>query len=268
MSSHSEAGSIWSRSLGEGLEIVETSGLKSGYAPHNHDSYVVGLTRHGVQRFRYRGEEQEAVRGQAFVLHPGETHDGRPGTENGYGYRSIHISPHHVADAAGGHHLPFVKDVVSSDQRLAAGIARLLKAENMGRGDPEITEILADLAETFQHLSGQDTRQDLERYQIIRRVREHLHTAWRSDIRMADLEREHGLSRYAIARQFRRYFGVSPSRYVILRRLDRAKHLIAERKSLADAAYAAGFSDQSHMTRHFLYAFGMTPGRWRNLSRS
>lgn len=267
MNALSNAGSIWSRSLGDGLEIVETSGLRSGYAPHSHDSYVVGLTQHGVQRFRYRGVEQKAVRGQAFVLHPGETHDGRPGTENGYGYRSIHISPHHIADAAGGHHLPFVKDVVSSDLRLAAVIAKLLKAEDTVSGDAEITEVLADLAEMFQHLSGQDVRHDLACYQIIRRVREQLHSAWRSDIRMADLEREHGLSRYAIARQFRRYFGVSPSRYVILRRLDRAKHLIAEQKSLVDAAYAAGFSDQSHMTRHFLHAFGMTPGRWRDLSR-
>ena len=53
-----------------------------------------------------------------------------------------------------------------------------------------------------------------------------------------------------------------------MRRLDRAKRLIGEGGSLADAAIASGFVDQSHMNRHFKKAFGMTPGRWAALSRS
>jgi AraC-like DNA-binding protein len=32
--------------------------------------------------------------------------------------------------------------------------------------------------------------------------------------------------------------------------------------SLNAAAIEAGFADQSHMTRHFKGAFGVTPGRW------
>jgi AraC-like DNA-binding protein len=47
-----------------------------------------------------------------------------------------------------------------------------------------------------------------------------------------------------------------------MRRLDRAKRLIAQGTRLADAALDAGFADQAHFTRHFRNAFGMTPGRW------
>jgi len=43
---------------------------------------------------------------------------------------------------------------------------------------------------------------------------------------------------------------------------------IARGVSLADAAYAAGFADQSHMTRHFKARFGLPPGRYAALSRS
>jgi AraC-like DNA-binding protein len=32
--------------------------------------------------------------------------------------------------------------------------------------------------------------------------------------------------------------------------------------SLADAALAAGFADQSHMSRQFKRAYGLTPARW------
>jgi len=32
--------------------------------------------------------------------------------------------------------------------------------------------------------------------------------------------------------------------------------------ALVDAAATAGFADQSHMTRHFVSAYGVTPSRW------
>jgi AraC-like DNA-binding protein len=41
---------------------------------------------------------------------------------------------------------------------------------------------------------------------------------------------------------------------------------IAHGALLADAAYAVGFADQSHMTRHFKARFGLTPGRYAALS--
>jgi AraC-like DNA-binding protein len=51
----------------------------------------------------------------------------------------------------------------------------------------------------------------------------------------------------------------------LLRRLDGARAAIAAGRSLARAAADAGFADQSHLTRQFKRAYGMTPGRWRNL---
>jgi AraC-like DNA-binding protein len=35
---------------------------------------------------------------------------------------------------------------------------------------------------------------------------------------------------------------------------------------LADAAAAAGFVDQSHLTRQFKARYGVTPGRWAALA--
>jgi AraC-like DNA-binding protein len=82
------------------------------------------------------------------------------------------------------------------------------------------------------------------------------------------LEEETGLDRYTLARSFRDRFGTSPHRYLVGRRLERVRAEIARGASLADAAYAVGFADQSHMTRHFKARFGLTPGRYAALSRS
>ena len=47
-----------------------------------------------------------------------------------------------------------------------------------------------------------------------------------------------------------------------MRRLDRARALIRHGAPLADAALACGFADQSHMTRQFKRAYGLSPGRF------
>ena len=39
-------------------------------------------------------------------------------------------------------------------------------------------------------------------------------------------------------------------------------------QGLAEAALAAGFTDQSHMSRHFSAAYGMPPGRWLAMLRA
>jgi AraC-like DNA-binding protein len=57
-------------------------------------------------------------------------------------------------------------------------------------------------------------------------------------------------------------FGTSPYRFVTLRRLDVLRTLVLDRFSLVDAALAAGFHDQSHMTRHFTRTYGVSPSRW------
>ena len=69
-----------------------------------------------------------------------------------------------------------------------------------------------------------------------------------------------------LARQFRRAWGTSPHRYLVLRRLERARRAIAAGESLASAAILAGFADQAHLTRQFKRAYGITPGRWRRLT--
>ncbi|HYP30929.1 MAG TPA: helix-turn-helix domain-containing protein, partial [Burkholderiaceae bacterium] len=61
--------------------------------------------------------------------------------------------------------------------------------------------------------------------------------------------------------------GTSPHRFQVGRRLARAQDMIAAGVSLSETAAAAGFADQSHLTRHFAARFGLTPGRWAALSR-
>jgi AraC family transcriptional regulator len=66
------------------------------------------------------------------------------------------------------------------------------------------------------------------------------------------------------SRSFKRVFGEPPHAYVVKRRLERARHLMATTsETLSQIALSAGFSDQSHLCRLFRQAFGQSPSIWR-----
>jgi AraC family transcriptional regulator len=67
-----------------------------------------------------------------------------------------------------------------------------------------------------------------------------------------------------LARAFRQHFRVPLGSYVRRLRLDWAASRLADSaESLANVAVAAGFADQSHLTRAFKRHTGHTPGAYR-----
>ena len=81
---------------------------------------------------------------------------------------------------------------------------------------------------------------------------------------LAELAAIAGLSVFHFARQFKQSAGVTPHYYLIQKRVERADDMLHRTDlSLSEIALAAGFSDQSHLARHFRQMRGMTPGQFR-----
>jgi AraC-like DNA-binding protein len=75
-----------------------------------------------------------------------------------------------------------------------------------------------------------------------------------------------GLSVSHFAKAFTYSTGLPPHRWLMQRRVDRAKDLMrATTTPLAEIAIACGFSDQSHFTRVFSRATCTTPSEWRRV---
>lgn len=72
------------------------------------------------------------------------------------------------------------------------------------------------------------------------------------------------LSPFHFSRALKAATRLTPRGYVMARRLDRAKEMLADPAlSLSAVAHACGFADQSHFTTAFGRATGTTPGAWR-----
>jgi len=103
----------------------------------------------------------------------------------------------------------------------------------------------------------------------VRRAKEMLVARLDGETPLHELARECGLSRSHFARAFKKSTGKPPHRWLIERRIERARELLRESSlSLAEIADKCGFADQSHFTRAFSAAMGVVPSEWRRVRRS
>ena len=93
---------------------------------------------------------------------------------------------------------------------------------------------------------------------------DHLQAAANKKPSLTEAARMCGMSPAQFTRSFRQAAGMSYLAYVTHLRLSEASRLLrASDKSIAEIADTTGFSDQSHLDRHFKRAFGVTPRRFR-----
>ena len=254
----------WVRHAPAHAEPESIEAFFSGHAfdPHRHATYAIGRTLAGVQSFSYRGARINSLPGETMILHPDEVHDGRAGAADGFRYRMLYLPPTLVQDILGGRPLPFHRESISRDPRLArateAVFAALDAQPDVLARDDALYGLVATLAEVCQAWASRG-RVD---FAAALRAREYLEDHLDQAVTLDDLARCAGRDRWSLTRDFRAYFGTSPHRYLTLRRLDQVRLQVRLGRGLAEAAVAAGFYDQSHMTKHFRQAFGMAPARW------
>jgi AraC-like DNA-binding protein len=85
-----------------------------------------------------------------------------------------------------------------------------------------------------------------------------------TELKLADLAREAGLSRYHFLRTFEQLTGVTPHQFILRARLRQAAmRLAAEPGKVLDIALDCGFGDISNFNRAFRAEFGANPAAFR-----
>lgn len=87
-------------------------------------------------------------------------------------------------------------------------------------------------------------------------------------IGVSDLAVKIGISQDRCMHWFKEQFGLPLRQYLLWKRLHIAARLLQSGTNLTDASYAAGFSDQSHLSKTFKKMFGVPPSRFLGKSEN
>ena len=237
------------------------------FARHTHDQFGVGVIDRGAQRSASGRGRVEAGPGCVITVNPGEVHDGAPLDGAPRAWRMLYIDPAVVAGLAAelapqqpGDALEFPEPVLH-DARAASGFDSAFRALTSAGASEGLAQeqglwlLLGSLLGGSEPLSGAIPA-------ALRHARQCLDECPQAPLTLTELAELAGLSRYHFLRVFSRATGLTPHAYLLQRRIQRARRLIREGRSLSQAAQDSGFSDQSHMTRVFVRSFGVTPGAY------
>jgi AraC-like DNA-binding protein len=260
--------SNWIRHAPGAVERFEAWFTGHAYEPHRHDTYTLAITLQGVQSFRYRGEACRSLPGNALILHPDELHDGWAGTDAGFAYRAITIDPCLIQDVLQGSALPFVEGAISSERDILSTAHALLDHLEQPLAPFEYQDSIYDLAVALSRLAGNRIKRPVANYEAAERAREYMEASLDEAISLESLTAVSGSDRWQLSRDFRSLYGTSPYRYLIMRRLERARSMVLAGAALSEASTACHFSDQSHFTRHFRTTYGVTPRKWLRWARA
>ena len=253
------------------VEAYQFQGVMQAFPNHFHEHYVVGFIERGRRKLKVRGECLLIAPGDLLLFNPGENHACEAHEGQPLDYRCINIAPDVMAAAAreisGKDVQPqFAQPVVFHCEltgELRALHTMILRQERGVRKEESFYFLLEQLLKDYASAGEREPAPELRAE--VKTICDYLDAHAQEQISLDTLGELAGLSKYHLLRAFTKETGITPYRYLETLRIDRAKTLLKQGVSPAEAALAVGFSDQSHLSNAFKRFIGLTPGQYRRV---
>ncbi|NPT34622.1 AraC family transcriptional regulator [Paraburkholderia xenovorans] len=249
--------------------VAETA---HAFPRHSHDRFGVGVIVSGGHRSASGRGLVEARANDAIMVNPGEVHDGSPLDERGRAWRMLYFEPSMFSAAASELTGTAAREIeltqpVARDPLLKRRFERLFAVAVEAPCVPDDLVREEALLDLFGHLvrvyaTRPARSKPRQAWGPIARAKARIDDDPSASLTLTDLAAEAGMSRFQLLRGFAQETGLPPHAYRMQRRVVLARQWIARGAVLADAAAAAGFADQSHMTRAFVRLLGVTPANY------
>jgi AraC family transcriptional regulator len=176
-----------------------------------------------------------------------------------------------VRSAEGKHSLPIMQTLVACPPKIDH-LMRALMHESLDGGTEDrigleciATAIALAVCEHTKAFAAAPKAEAKLAPRQLRAVQAYVETHLHQRISLADLAAAAGLSSFHFLRSFKGSLGVTPARYVLDRRMERATYLLkVSNFTISEIGVGVGFEDVSHFSRAFRRTVGVAPSAFRS----
>jgi AraC-like DNA-binding protein len=270
-----EVARYWQHAAVAGVDLLRARFVTHRYRRHAHETYTFGLIEQGVEEFEYGSSLMRAGPGAVALLDPEVVHTGEAGVAAGWTYRVLYPEVCVVTDVAADlgwrPGIPRFPQTVVYDPRSAVLLRSAHQAAEYGdllASSSLLTRALAGLLTAHAQGRGADTSgRAVTSPAAVRAICDLLHERLTDPPALAELAALTGLSQFTLLRAFRAETGLPPHADLNQVRVRQARRLLDQGMAPADVAFATGFADQAHLTRHFKRVVGVPPGAYQRERR-
>ena len=251
------------------LELLDARFRRQTFGKHVHEGFCIGVIEDGAQAFYRSGEIHVASTNKIILVNADQVHTGHSATDHGWSYRAIYPTTQHfdlICEENLGLNagIPYFDASVVQDPLMAWQLKylfNLMTSEDSSTLEVQTTyiEVMNTLIQRHSRSGAKPPKAGKEHW-AIELIKEFLTANMDQNIPLEQLSELVNLNPHYLVRTFQKAMGMPPHAYHVQVRLQQAKAMLSHGMKIHDVAFDTGFTDQSHLTRHFKKAIGGTPG--------
>jgi AraC-like DNA-binding protein len=229
------------------------------------DSYLMALTFSGKGELEYEGKSYTLEPDEGFIIDCKKPHYYYAASHSGWGYHIIHFDGYAMGDYYSQiKHSNSVKFAFPHESPFFSFFEQLYAVNNQRSRQSEMLTscIIANMiTEIMKTLSTFDIENAPEK---LKDIRDYFDEHYSEDINLDGLASLFSVSKYHLCREFKKYMGQSPNKYLITSRINNAKAMLHfTDMRIADIAQAVGFADNTHFFQIFREYENTSPAEYR-----
>lgn len=253
------------------VEMRRACHSRACYKPHAHPTFSIGAVDGGSSIFTGAGGTPVALHPGTLVFVPAErVHACNPAVDSAWSYQMMHLDSTWLATVR--QEYAAVNTVSTEPVRVVVDSA--LYAQFCALSDRVFSSAAVDEKEAalIEFVGDYDLKQSVyvepmgDSSHVAEKITPML-DAMRDrpelNVSLAELAAHADMSRYQLIRAFRAVTGMTPHAWQLNLRINVARTLMHNGKSIATVAHHLGFSDQAHFQRVFKAHTGVTPGSFK-----
>ena len=247
------------------MSLMRADFTTHDYAPHTHEEFVIAMTESGGAEIASGRIVERVCPSILFVSNPEERQSARMGASQRWLYRAFYMTVPAmklIAHHSGRANVPYFTQSMFADPDLIGRFGRLhrvLEAEN----DPSAMDeaLINAFGTLFDRYAGEATRPERAPRDrtLAKRIIDMMQAHYAQTLGLNELAIAAGLTNFQLIGLFKRTVGLTPHAYLTQVRLNAACDYLKRGHTAAESALAAGFCDQSALSKHFKRSYGITP---------